>query len=393
MKLSKNSMKHRLQLRFVLLSVAALLILQSLIVAFSIGRNYQQITVKADRIIKLISTSPDSSEIADARYFSVKYNPQNKSFQADLAHTSVVSQSLAADYAKKVIGDKTDKGYIDNYRYLVRREKDGIYITFLSRAVALESFRSNSVTLIIFSSVGIAVMIVILIAVSGKVVEPIVKNRQKQKEFITSASHELKTPLTVISADAQLLESDIGENEWLSDIIKQTKSMTEMTHRLVYLARAEEQEENFVKIDFPISDLAEDVAQSYCAVAQNCGKAYEVNIGRGISYCGDEKEIREMMTALLDNAFKYSTADGVVTVNLAAEGHTVRFSVENTVSQIDSGQLENFTERFYRKDTSDKVKGFGIGLSIARAVAEAHKGKLTVELPKENVIRITAVLK
>lgn len=236
-------------------------------------------------------------------------------------------------------------------------------------------------------------MTAILIAVSGKVVEPIVKNRQKQKEFITSASHELKTPLTVIHADAQLLETDIGENEWLTDIIKQTNYMTEMTNRLVYLARAEEQEQNFVKIDFPISDLAEDIAVTYFAVAQSSGKKYKSDIAKNITYCGDEKAIRELMTALLDNAFKYSTSGGLITVTLASEGRGVRFAVENTVSQINPEQLASFTERFFRTDTSDKVKGFGIGLSIAKAVAEAHKGKLTVELPKENVIKITAVLK
>ncbi|MGN1110900.1 MAG: sensor histidine kinase [Oscillospiraceae bacterium] len=388
-----KSMKKRLQLRFVLISTAALLVLQSLIVGFSIGRNYQQITIQSDRLIILASTSPESLEKADARYFSVTYNFRNKTFEADLSHIALVTRSQAGDYAKKVIDSKSDKGYIDDFRYLVRRDKDNIQITFLSRAIALEYFRSNSATLIVISLIGIAIMTAVVVAVSGKVVEPISKNRQKQKEFITSASHELKTPLTVIHADAQLLESDIGENEWLSDIIKQTNYMTEMTNRLVYLSRAEEQDGSYVKIEFPISDLADEIAQSYRAVAQNSGRNYSVNIQRNISYCGDEKAIRELMTALLDNAFKYSAADGTITVNLANEGRGVRFSVENTVSPINPEQLASFTERFYRSDTSDKVKGFGIGLSIAKAVAEAHKGKLTVELPKENVIRISAVLK
>ena len=219
------------------------------------------------------------------------------------------------------------------------------------------------------------------------------KNRQNQKEFITSASHQLKTPLTVIHADAQLLESEIGENQWLSDIIKQTKHMTEMTHRLVYLARAEEQDGFFVKIDFPISDMAEDIADSYRFVAQNSGKNFECNIQKGISYCGDEKAIRELMTVLLDNAFKYSTGSGTIIARLAAEGRGVRFDVENAVTKINPQQLESFTHRFYRADNSDKIKGFGIGLSIARVVTEAHKGKLTIELSKENTIRISAVMK
>lgn len=389
----KKSIKRRLQFRFVLLSVTALVALQTVIVVFSIGRSYQQITVKADRIIKLTDTSPESPEVEDARYFSVIYSFENKSFETDLTHTSLVTHMAAMEYAKKVIDKKSDKGYIENYRYLVRREKGRIHITFLARSIAMESFQSNSKALILISVAGIAVMTVILIAVSGKIVAPIVKNRQKQKEFITSASHELKTPLTVIHADAQLLESEIGENEWLSDIIKQAKHMTEMTHRLVYLARAEEQDEHFVKIDFPISDMAEDIAESYRSVAQSNGKNYELDIQRGLTYRGDEKAIRELMSALIDNAFKYSTDGGTVKVNLAAEGHGVRFFIENTVSKIDPTQLGDFAERFYRTDTSDKIKGFGIGLSIARVVTEAHKGKLIMELPQENRIKITAVLK
>ncbi|MGN0649110.1 MAG: sensor histidine kinase [Oscillospiraceae bacterium] len=388
----KSSVKRRLQLRFVLLSLAALVILQGLIVSFSIFRNYQQITDKADHIIMLTRTAPDSPEAAGARYFSVDYSLIDKKFSVDCSHTTLIKEESAIRYARTVIESNTNKGFVDTYRYMVRRRKDSINIVFLSRSAPLEAFQTNTETLILVSVMGILVMTVFLIIVSGRVVQPIVKNREKQKEFITSASHELKTPLTVIHADAQLLESDIGENEWLSDIIKQTERMTEMTHRLVYLSRAEEQDENFVKIDFPVSDLADEIAQSYRAVAQNSGRTYSVDIQRNITYCGDEKAIRELITALLDNAFKYSTAGGTVSVKLTSERHGVRFSVQNTVSDIDNGQTKKFTERFYRSDTSDKVKGFGIGLSIARAVAEGHKGKLNVEL-KNNIITISAILK
>ena len=387
------SLKHRLQLRFVLLSLAALLILQSLIVGFSLWNSYRQITLKADRMIMTIISDPDSSEVADARYFTATYDLSSRTLSSDTSHTALISRSQAAGFAKSVIADKTDKGYKDNYRYLVHRGKNGISIVFLSRTVALESFRNSAASLLIISGVGIALMTAVLAAVSGKVVSPLVKNRQKQKEFITSASHELKTPLTVIHADAQLLESEIGENEWLSDILKQTEQMTEMTHRLVFLARTEEQNERTVKIDFPVSDIADEVASSYQAVALNTGKTYTKKIEPNISYCGDEKAIRELMTALLDNAFKYGAESGTVTVSLIAVGHGVCFSVENTADKQRISDISHFTERFYRSDTSDKVKGFGIGLSVAQAVCETHRGKLTVELVGENRIKISALLK
>ena len=247
--------------------------------------------------------------------------------------------------------------------------------------------------MLLISAAGVLGMALLLAAVSGMVVSPLVKNRQRQKEFITSASHGLKTPLAVIQADAQLLEAEIGENEWLADILKQTASMTEMTQRLVYLARAEEQDNHFVKIEFPISDVAEDIADSYRSLAQSSEKTYTLEIQEGLSYCGDEKAIREMMTALLDNAFKYSAGSGDIAVRLAAEGKGVRFTVENAVSDIDPKQLGNYTERFYRADTSDRIKGFGIGLSLVRVVAEAHKGKLSITLPEKDRIRISAILK
>lgn len=386
----KNRLKRRLQVRFVLLSVLALIVLQTAIVTFSICRNYRQMALRADAIIKSLEASPD---VEDARYFKAIFNVETKTFDFDLDHTTIITRPLAEELAKKVIADKSEKGYIDGYRYLVRRETNTIKITFLSRIVATGSFESNSKSLILISVSGIAVMAVLLTAVSGTVVEPLVKNRQRQKEFITSASHGLKTPLTVINADAQLLESEIGENEWLTDIMKQTSEMTELTHRLVYLARAEEQDEKTKKIIFPISDVADDVASSFRFVAENAGKRFDVSIESGISYCGDEKAIRELLTVLLDNAFKYSPAKGSVRLTLSAEGHGVKISTENDAVGISEENIGKLSGRFYRADTSDKIKGFGIGLSIAKAVAENHKGKLSFELTKPDRIKITAVLK
>ena len=386
----KNRLKRRLQVRFVLLSVLALIVLQTAIVTFSICRSYRQMTLRADTIIKSLETA---GEADDARYFKVTFDLEARSFDFDLEHTSLVTRPLATEFAKKVIADKSEKGYIEGYRYLVRHEAGIIKITFLSRIVATESFRSNARSLILISLSGIAVMAVLLTAISGAVVAPLVRNRQKQKEFITSASHGLKTPLTVINADAQLLESEIGENEWLTDIMKQTSEMTELTHRLVYLARAEEQDEKMKKIIFPISDVAEDVASAFRSVAENTGKRFDVSIDGGISYCGDEKAIRELLTVLLDNAFKYSPAGGSVRLTLSAEGHGVKISTENDAVGISEENIGKLSGRFYRADTSDKTKGFGIGLSIAKAVAENHKGKLSFELTKPDRIKITATLK
>ena len=383
----KNKIKRRLQLRFVLLSSAALILLLAVIAGTSIWLSYRQLFTTADRLIMMTDTDPDAPELEGARYFSVVFHTDDRTMDVDLTQTSLVKEKTATEYARTIIDDKSDKGFIDSYRYLVRRRLQEIKITFLSRQAALQAFESNRTTLLIVSAIGCCLMIAILAAVSGAVVSPLVKNRQKQKEFITSASHELKTPITVINADAQLLESEIG------DIVKQTNVMSEMTHRLVYLARAEEQEHSFVKIDFPVSDLAGEIAESYQAVAQSSGKTFSADIERNLSYCGDEKAIRELMTALLDNAFKYSPEKGSIALRLAPEGRGVKIVVENSVSDLTEEEIGKFGERFYRADTSSKVKGFGIGLSVVDAVAKAHKGKLIAELPDKNRIRFTVNLR
>ena len=390
---NKNSLKRRLQIRFVLLSLMALVLLQTVIVGFSIARSYQQMTVRADRLIRMMYTDQNAPEIKETSYFRVMYYLKEKNFETDLTHSTQVSTEEAEDYAKQALDSCEDKGYIGQYRYLMHRTKIGIQITFLSREMAMEALQTNCKTLIGISVLGIVVMAIALTAASSAITAPLVRSHQKQKEFITSASHELKTPLTVINADAQLLESEIGENEWLQDILHQVERMTEMKHRLVYLARLEEQGNELVKIDFPISDVAEELAKAYQSVAKTSGKEYAIRIQEDITYRGDEKAIRELMTVLLDNAFKYSPEQGQIKVELKTERQGVCFAVENTVEHVTEEQMRKFTDRFYRADTSDKVKGFGIGLSIARAVVEAHKGKLKAELPEKHVIRISAIIK
>lgn len=389
----KNNLKHSLQIRFVLLSLSALVILQILIVGFSVARSYSQITKKADKIISMVLNDQSSEKSIDARYFQVVYSFNGKKLDIDLSHTELVKMGKATDYAKRVIVQKKEKGYIDDYRYFVQRDKREIHIVFLAISMAMQSFRTNAESLIMLSIIGLGVMAILLSLISGKVIEPIVYNRQKQKEFIASASHELKTPLTVILADSQILEEEIGENEWLLDIMKQSKHLSEMTNRLIYLSRLEEQESRLVKIDFPISDVAEDIVQSFSAIAKNSHKEFDIQIQQGITFHGDEESIRELMAVLLDNAFKYSTENGRVNVKLFVEKHYIVFQVENTVSNIDDISISRFTERFYRGNTSYKAKGFGIGLAVAQTVAEAHEGKLIIKKLKNDRICFRAMLK
>ncbi len=384
--------KKTLQIRFVLIAVLALFIMQTLIIGFSTLQSYMHICEKSDRLIMQINNNPNAEDAKELRFFQACYDVGSGKLALTLDN-SLIEERHAAMIAKDVLNLKKDKGFIERYRFLVAKDKDEITITFLSRAMVLDTMKANTMSMVSISFISLIVMTILLIAISSIVTSPIVKSHEKQKQFITSASHELKTPLTVISADAQLLESEIGENEWLVDIIKQTEKMSKMTKQLVYLAKLEETDTKLEKISFPISDVAYDIAYSYQSVANSNGKKYEIDIERNLTYFGDEKAIRMLMSILLDNAFKYSNKNAAIRFSLHRISTSISLVVENEVEGISEEAIDKFTDRFYRASGNQNIEGFGIGLSIAQKIAEAHKGKIKISLEDKSIIKISIDLK
>ena len=218
---------------------------------------------------------------------------------------------------------------------------------------------------------------------------------EKQKQFITDAGHELKTPMTIISADADLAEMECGENQWLADIRRQAQRLTGLTNDLIYLSRMEEEQPRLQPIEFPLSDVVEEMVQSFAAPAQSQGKELSVTIQPMLSCTGDEKAIRQLVSILLDNALKYSPAGGRLAVKLEKQGRSIALTVSNTAAQLlDRDKLPHLFDRFYRTDQSrnSQTGGYGLGLSIARSIVLAHKGKIRAESADGNSLVITVNL-
>ena len=238
-------------------------------------------------------------------------------------------------------------------------------------------------------------MLILLLLLSKRIVRPVAESYEKQKQFITDAGHELKTPLTIIGADADLAEMEWGENQWIQDIRRQTQRLTELTQDLIYLSRMEEEGLSLQSIDFPLSDVAEEMAHSFLPLAQNQGKRLEIAVQPMLSFRGDEKSIRQLCSILLDNALKYSPQEGKLLFRLEKQGKNILLSVSNTTSQpIKKEELCHLFDRFYRTDPSrnSQTGGYGLGLSIARSIVTAHKGKSRAESPQESVLTIQVTL-
>ena len=375
----KMTLKRKLQLRFVLLSMAALLVLQGVIVSFSIWHSYRDMASKSDVILSQIRENPSSN----FRYFSVKVHPGKSSIRIDTIQNVSVTPAQAGEYAKQALHANSDNGFIDSYRYQIYDSQEGMRILFLSRHSSIEMHRSASAGLIWISVGGLGVMCVVLSLLSGVVVKPLVENHNKQKQFITAAGHQLKTPLTVIRTQGQLLQCEIGENEWLDGILAQAEQLTTMTNDLVTLAKAEEYD-NPVKLQsFCLATATAELVDIYTTTAEKKHITLDSIIPEKLEYQGSEQELRQLIGILLDNACKYCPDNGQITLCLKEESHGVSLSVSNTAIGLDTPP-NALTQRFFRGENATGKEGFGLGLSIAQAIAQRHKGKLTLSVAKDS---------
>lgn len=398
--------------------IAACMISLAIVLAVILGgvnfMSYQKMTSDADAVLTLLgnhngafprdqgepdgppnaaSGDPGPRELFDrremspetpyeSRFFSVLLNGTNQVLQTDTSQIAAVDEDAAAVYAQTAAESGCASGFLENYRYLVQAEGGNTRVIFLDCGRSLSSFRTTLLSSVALSLTGLLTVLVLLLILSRRIVRPVAESYEKQKRFITDAGHELKTPITIISADVDLSEMECGENQWLSDIRRQAQRLTGLTNDLIYLSRMEVEEPGLSYIEFPLSDLAEETAQSFQSLARSQKKDLTLSVQPMLSCTGDEKSIRHLLSILLDNALKYSPAGGQLELRLERQGRGVMLAVSNTTVQpVDRDELSHLFDRFYRSDQSRNTQtgGYGFGLSIARSIVLAHKGKIRAE--------------
>ena len=322
------------------------------------------------------------------RFFSVEYSPfEEEQYTAYTGQIASVSEQDAVIYAKTVITRfqryAKMKGFYGNYRYVVKPDENGgRLVVFLDVSKEKQSFVSVLFYSLILSGIGLLAVFILVWFFSKKVFKPVEESDRKQKQFITDASHELKTPLTIISANVEILEMESEESEWSKSIKHQVERMTSLVEQMVTLSRLDENNE-LEMTDFSLSDAVEDTADTYRTVAERNNQKMILDVKEGITMHGDETKIRQMVGLLVENATKYATPCegeecGVIKVTLLNRGKKNKLTVWNTLSSTETGNKDRLFERFYRPDESRNSKkgGSGIGLSIVKSIAEAHKGKV-----------------
>ena len=401
-------MIQKLRVKFITASMLSLALVLLVILGGVNAMSYQKVVQDADHILELLSENrgifpqqvpPDdrggkprplpgfshglSPETPfESRVFSVLLNGEGQVLQSDTGQIAAVDDRSASEMAQAVWAGGSVSGFRGDYRYVRAAEAEGTRFIFVDCGRSLSNFRTTLIASGLVALAGLLAVFLLLLILSKRIVRPVAESYEKQRRFITDAGHELKTPLTIIGADLDLVEPELDGNEWLQDIRCQVRRLTGLTQDLIFLSRMEEETPPIQPIEFPLSDLTEEMAQSFQGLAKAQKKGLTLPIQPMLSYTGDEKVIRQLLSILLDNAMKYTPEEGDVELALKKVGRMIRLSVSNTIAQpMERELLDRLFDRFYRGDQSrsSQTGGYGLGLSIAKGIVLAHRGKIRAE--------------
>lgn len=422
-------MINKLRKQFILVTmISSISVLTIIISALNIF-NYVSVINKNDNILKILSENegafPEDFMMSpgpaapgkdfpfnqfsrempfETRFFSVGIDNDGKAFVFDTSRIFAINEDDVKDYAEQVFNryQKTSKsiGTKNKYRYLISKNAFGYNVLFVDMSKELNDARRVFFYSTSISILGLFCVFVLVCVLSKKVFKPVEESYEKQKRFITDASHELKTPLTIIEADNEVLEMENGESDWSKSISNQVKRMTSLVEKMVTLSRMDEGDSLEIG-KLSLSDTMEDVLGDYYGLIAKNNKKISVDIENDIFVSADETKIKQMCGLLLDNAVKYATPpagsedkEALIEVSLKSKGNKALLIFKNTVDIEEDGDMNVLFERFYRRDSSrnSKTGGSGIGLSIVQSIVLLHKGKIKAYAKKNESLTFEITL-
>lgn len=324
-------------------------------------------------------TAPVPKSLGSIDFFIIMADKSGKFLAA--MNNDELEADVAQQYISAIMKEDASSGMVNSYQFCRSDKKNGTLMVFTDKQAELDMLDQLTRTTILIGVVTFAVLSVLAYFFSKKSIEPIKIAFEKQKQFVSDASHELKTPLTVISANADVLSGEIGENKWLKYIKSQTDRMNVLVNDLLNLTRLENNTSEFIRVDFNLSQAITNTALPFECQAFETNKIFEVDVEEGIFVNGSENHIKQMAAIFIDNALKYSNDGGTVIVKLKRHGDRSVFSVFNTGSGVKEDDKHKIFERFYRSDDSRSrmTGGYGLGLAIARSIIDKHKFKVTID--------------
>lgn len=326
------------------------------------------------------------------RFFSVWLDDEKQIVNTNMDSVSTITEQDVEDYTDKVLKRGKERGWIGDYRYRIMDTENGTTVVFVNGNTYNNTSNRLLFTALLVLLGSASLILILTVVVSKRAVRPVAESYEKQRQFITDANHELKTPLTLILSNLDIVESELGKNEWLDDIRSEGERMGLLINQLVTLSRMDESTDSVMREEFNLSSAVADTVSEFESLAEERGHTLTSSISPSVYYYGDESLIRRLTAILLDNAIKYCDAGGNIQLSLTCRRHPVLI-VENTYQDVDKLELNRLFDRFYRADKARTFSGsFGIGLSIAQSIVKSHKGNIAV-YKKSGIIGFRVELK
>ncbi|MBQ3796083.1 MAG: HAMP domain-containing histidine kinase [Butyrivibrio sp.] len=365
-------------------------------------KNFSQPQVPIDKMFDhnnpftfaMLNNTKSAEMPYQSRYFVVWFDSSQNISDIDLMHIAAISESDAASYGLQASVSSKKKGMLHSYRYQKATNNQGNeFVVFIDMSISLINIYNLLFRSLLVGLFALIAMFILVFVFSSQAVAPVVESLEKQKRFITDAGHELKTPLAVISANIDVLELESGQNEWTQSIRNQIKRMNSLVKNLLTLSRMDEERMHVVFSDFDLSATVKETATSFQAMAEAKNKKYQVDIEDGIHITGDRNSLNQLTSLLLDNAIKYADETGNIHLSLSKDKN-ITLEVSNTCDSVPEGNLDRLFDRFYRADSSRSrdTGGYGIGLSVARAIATSHGGSIEALRDGDKLIRFVVTL-
>ena len=409
-------MMHKLRLKFIRIAMAAL---AAAVILVAIGinlMNWLNVRSEIEETVSFLAESdgmisPERASewagrnkhrqnvLTQSVYFIGQTEGNGKYQVMSQERNAPASRENAESLLARAADSGRESGFLDDYYYRTFSSRGGATAWIFLNC---ESYLTASKNLLLFSVIicaaGILLSLLIVSLLSRKAIQPFLRNEQKQKQFITDASHELKAPLAVISANMDVLALKDRDNPWIDGTRNQVVSMRSLVEDMVYLSRVDETDRPLNPESLDLKDLILETAEPYQAMAEFRNKSFQCDAGVNLPVRGDKSSLRRVISILCDNAVKYTPEGGTIILRARPENRKAVIETENPpIQPLTDEDCSRLFDRFYRADKArdrEKQNGYGIGLSIAQAVITRHGGTASAGMTPDGtlLIRLTVPL-
>lgn len=321
-----------------------------------------------------------------SNFFLVRFDQSGTIIYVDVSRTSAVTEKTASKLARSVYESAAQEGKTGKFRYLIAdtRIRNGTSIVFLDTSAEILSCLRILLLSIAIGTVCWGMMLVFVVLLSKKAIRPVAENMEKQKQFITNAGHEIKTPLAVIQSNTEAMELYHGENKWSRNIKEQISRLNGLMQYLLFLARMEENSVSMKSASIPLSTLLSTMIQTFAQAMEQKSIFLQTDLQPELYLYADQHQIEQLLSILLDNAVKYVNQSGEIHISLQKMEKRIRLQIKNTCDKLPDVPPDRLFDRFYRADSARTQKsgdysGYGIGLSAAQSITAANNGTIRAE--------------